>query len=165
MIISMIAAMSENRVIGQGNSLPWHLPADLRYFKEKTLGHAVIMGRKTFESVGRPLPRRRNVVVTRNRDFQFDRVETVGSIEEALELLENEEEVFIVGGGEVYRQSFDLADKLYLTVIYHQFEGDTFFPEFDESRWSLIEKVDFPADSENPYPFSFLTYRKSVNEE
>lgn len=164
MILSIIAAMSENRVIGKDKGLPWYLPADLQFFKSKTLGHTVIMGRKTFDSVGKPLPNRRNIVITRQSNFSVEKVETAHSIEQALALVEGEEEVFIAGGGEIYRQSLAIADRIYLTIVHHKLDGDTFFPPFDESEWDLIEKKDRPADNKNQYSCSFLTYfRRGAN--
>jgi dihydrofolate reductase len=158
MRISIIAAMSINRVIGKGDGLPWHLPADLRYFKEKTMDHAVIMGRRTFDTVGKPLPGRRNIVVSHRRDLVIEGAEVVHSVLEALKGLPGEEEVFIAGGGEIYRQSLDLADRLYLTMIHAEFEGDTFFPEFDETNWRLTSRTDQPSDERNPWEYSFLVY-------
>ncbi len=160
MRVSIIAAMSLNRIIGKDKGLPWYMPTDLKYFKEKTLGHAIVTGRKTFETVGFPLPKRRNVVVTRQKDFTVENVEVVHSINEALDLLKDEEEVFIAGGGEIYRQSLDSADRIYLTIIHHEIEGDTFFPEFDETKWILVDQEDCFTDKKNRYDYSFLVYER-----
>ena len=161
MSISIIAAMGENRVIGKDQGLPWSLPADTRFFKEKTQGHCVIMGRKTFESMGQSLPKRRNVVITRRRDVRIPGAEVVHSFEDALHLVDTaNEEVFIIGGAEIYRMAFEVADRMYLTRIHESFEGDTFFPEFDESRWIVAAREDHEPDERNPHAFSFLTYER-----
>jgi dihydrofolate reductase len=160
MKVSMIAAMGANRAIGLRGSLPWHLPADLRFFKQKTWGHVVIMGRKTFESVGKPLPGRRNLVVSRKDDFRPEGVEVAGSLEEALDLAAGEGEVFICGGAEIYRRALDCADRIYLTLIHQSFEADTFFPEFDPSLWRERERIDRDPDERNPYPYSFVVYER-----
>jgi len=157
MRISIIAAMSSNRVIGFNDDLPWHLPPDLRRFKELTMGHHMIMGRKTFDTVGRPLPGRVTIVVTRQSDFCHQDVLVAHSIDDALRLAQNEEEVFIAGGGEIYRLTLGVADRIYLTVIDREFEGDTFFPIFDESDWQTVEVQEFPSDEQNPLGFAFLT--------
>lgn len=157
MRISIIAAMSSNRVIGFNDDLPWHLPPDLRRFKELTMGHHMIMGRKTFDTIGRPLPGRVTIVVTRQSDFYHQDVLVAHSIDDALRLAQNEEEVFIAGGGEIYRLTLGVADRIYLTIIDREFEGDTFFPLFDESDWQTVEAQEFPSDEQNPLGFAFLT--------
>jgi len=160
MKVSIIAAMSSNRVIGKNAGLPWYLPADLKFFKELTLGHAIVMGRRTYETIGRPLPGRRNVVVTRQTGLKFEGIEVVHSLREAMDLLKGETEVFIAGGGEIYRRALDLADRIYLTLIHAEIEGDTWFPEFDESAWELVERTDRRADEKNRYDYSFLVYER-----
>lgn len=131
MLISLIVAMAENRVIGRDNQMPWHLPADLRHFKSVTLGKPVIMGRKTFESIGRPLPGRRNLVISRNTEWQADGVETVNSLDAALALVNAHDEVMIIGGGQLYRDALPLAHRLYLTHIeLNVDDADTWFPDF-----------------------------------
>ena len=142
MRISLIAAMGSNRAIGIDNGLPWRLPADLRRFKALTMGHVLVMGRKTFESVGRPLPGRTNIVVTRRPDYASPGIEVAHSVEDALERAVRSEaaEVFIAGGEEIFRQTLDRADRMHLTWIEKDFPGDTFFPEFDESSWRLTER-------------------------
>jgi dihydrofolate reductase len=140
MIISIIAAVSNNNVIGKDNKLPWHLPGDLKRFKELTTGHTIIMGRKTFESIGRPLPSRRNIVVTRNKDYKADGVEIIHSIKEALDLVKNEDEVFIIGGEEIYKLALPMANKIYLTRINKEYDGDAFFPELGP-EWSGTECI------------------------
>lgn len=154
----MIAAVSENDVIGREGDLPWHLPADLRFFKRKTVGHTLIMGRKTFDTVGKPLPRRRSIVLSRQEDYSPLGVEVVSSLEAALELAGDEEEVFIAGGAWVYREAMAVADRLYITRVHGEVEGDTFFPAIDPSVWNLVEEVRHEANEKHQYPFTFRTY-------
>jgi len=167
MKISLVWAMAQNRVIGRNNQLPWYLPEDLKYFKRITLGKPVIMGRKTFDSIGKPLPGRTNIVVTRNRDWSFEGVRTVDSLEAARELCENlaivdgTEEAMIIGGAEIYRQAMPLADRLYLTEVHADVEGDATFPEFDRSQWQEIAREDFEASGPNPYNYSFIILEKT----
>ena len=163
MIISAIAACSSNRVIGRDNELPWHLPADMRYFMRTTKEHHVIMGRKTFESLGKPLKNRVNVVITRNPFYMASGIVVVHSLEEALQYArENEEEeAFVIGGAEIYRQSLSLLDRIYLTEIDLVVEnGDAFFPSLDEKRWKLISEDPHAPDDRNKHPFSFNIYHK-----
>ncbi len=159
-MVSIIVAMGRNRVIGRDNSLIWHLPADLKHFKETTMGKPIIMGRKTFESVGKPLPGRTNIVVTRRKGYSAQGCLAAGSVEQALELVAGEPEVFIAGGGEIYRQSLPLADRMYITIIDHDFEGDTFFPEFSRKIWKITGENYHPADDRNKYPMIFRVYKK-----
>ena len=158
MIVSLIAAMSENRVIGRAGAVPWRLPEDMRFFKETTTGHTVIMGRKTFETLPAPLTNRHNVVVTSRRSYAVpDGVTVVHSLDEALATGPREEEVFVAGGEEIYRQALPRADRIYLTVVHRSVDGDTFFPEFDDSQWDLVR------DDERG-EFSFRLYeRRSSN--
>lgn len=160
MRVCLIAAMGENRVIGKGGRLPWRLPADLRFFRQTTWGRPVIMGRVTWDSVGRPLPGRRNIVVSRRRDFAPKGAEVAASLEAALLLVADEPEVFVVGGAQLYATALPRADRIYLTVIHQNFEGDTWFPKFEGPSWRLVSRDDREADSENPYPFSFLVYER-----
>ncbi len=161
MSISIIAAMGQNRVIGKGNGLPWNLPADTRFFKEATRGHPVIMGRKTFDTMGKPLPNRRNIVITRQSELEISGAEVVHTLEEALERVDAaSEEVFIIGGAEIYRMALAIADRMYLTLIHESFDGDTFFPEFVESHWTLGSREDHEPDERNAHAFSFLTYER-----
>ncbi len=162
MRVSLIAAMAENRVIGKRGGLPWRLPADLRFFRETTWGHPVIMGRRTWESVGKPLRGRRNIVVSRRKDFAAEGVEVADSLDAALRLVAEEPEIFVVGGAQLYAAALPRADRIYLTVIHREFEGDTWFPEFEGPDWRLVAREDRPADAENPYPFSFLLYERAV---
>lgn len=163
MNLSILAAKAENNVIGKNNQLIWHMPADLKHFRELTTGSTVIMGRKTFESLGKPLPNRHNIVVTRQSDFVAPGCEVVGSLEEAVQISSQEENVFILGGGEIYRQSMDIAGTLYITEIHAQFEGDTFFPAINPEIWEETFREDHPANEKNPYDFSFVTYQRKNN--
>ncbi|MBV9576155.1 MAG: dihydrofolate reductase [Gammaproteobacteria bacterium] len=158
-MISVIVAIGENRVIGKNNQLPWHLPADLKRFKELTTGHAILMGRKTYESIGRALPNRSNIIISRNPQLMANGCIVVSSLQEAIQkaISEKNGEIFIIGGSEIYRQSLPYADRLYLTIVHHHFEGDAFFPELDESKWQEIERTDLPADALHAYAYSFLT--------
>ncbi len=161
MTISMIAAMGQNRVIGRDGNLPWHLPEDFKFFKRKTQGHPVIMGRKTFDSMGKPLPGRHNIVITRNRNLKITGADVVDSLEEALKLVEpSAGETFIIGGSEIYRQGLTVADRIYLTLVHEKFDGDAFFPEFDESNWKVVHREEHEADDRNPHPFTFVTYER-----
>ncbi|MFP4023420.1 MAG: dihydrofolate reductase [Thiohalospira sp.] len=155
-MLSIIVAVSENNVIGKDNDLIWHLPRDLKHFKETTTGHYVIQGRKTYESYGKPLPNRTNVIITRDKDYTADGCIVVHSLEEALKKAENDSEPFIIGGGKIYEQALPLVDRIYLTKIHHSFEGDTYFPEINMDEWELTEKHDFEPDEKNKFPFSIL---------
>ncbi|MGL5556181.1 MAG: type 3 dihydrofolate reductase [Aeromonas veronii] len=162
MKISMIAAMAHDRVIGKDNQMPWHLPADLAHFKRVTFGKPVLMGRKTFESIGRPLPGRRNLVISRNPDYQAEGIEVVGSVEAALALLAGSsvEELMVIGGGHLYAEMLPSADCLYLTRIDLAVEGDTRFPAFDDGQWQRVDCESHPADEKNPHPYSFETWQR-----
>lgn len=155
-MIALIACMDRNHVIGKDNQIPWHLPADLKYFKETTMGHTVVMGRKTFESIGKPLPGRRNVILTRDKGFRVEGAEVVHTVEE---VLKRQEDLFIIGGATIYEQFMPYAEKLYITKIEAEFEGDAFFPPIDET-WQLVTCLPGVQDEKNPYVFSFLTYEK-----
>lgn len=162
MKISIIAAMSENRVIGSNNRLPWKLPADLRYFKAKTMGKTLVMGRKTFESLQKFLAGRRIIVMTRDQGFSPQGAEKAHSLEQALRLAADEQEILIAGGSEIYALALQegIVDTIYLTLIHHEFQGDAFFPELTDSAWALVSREDHQADSQNPYSFSFLVYTR-----
>ena len=169
MIVSLIVAVAENRVIGKDNDLIWNLPKDMRFFKEKTTGHHVIMGRKNFESIPekyRPLPNRTNIIVTRKQQYETKNILTVNSVKEGIEIAKrnNDKEPFIIGGGEIYELSLkeDLVDKIYLTKLHKEFSGDTFFPILDK-KWKEINRVDVKADENHECAFSFLTYVKKIN--
>ena len=161
MRISIIAALSTNGVIGRDNDVPWRLSTDLKRLKALTMGHHLLMGRKTWDSIGRPLPGRISVVITRREDFQAVGATVVHSLEEALRIAElaGDAEPFIAGGADIYRQSLHIADRMYLTRVHADIEGDTYFPEFDDvGEWRLTDSEHLEADEKNEYPFSFLTY-------
>ena len=158
----MIAAMDENRLIGRDNALPWHLPADLAFFKRTTMGKPIVMGRKTWESIGRPLPGRQNIVVTRNPELSAPGCELADSIESAITLAADAAEIMLIGGAGLYTQGLPLADCLYLTRIHHRFPGgDAWFPEIGE-EWSIAEQQDFDPDQDNPYPYSFIKFVREI---
>lgn len=159
LVIRMVVAAAENGVIGNDNKLIWHLPADLKRFKELTLGFPIIMGRKTFESIGRALPGRRNIVITRDKNFSVEGVERVHSPEEAITICAQEERVSIIGGGEIYRYFMPLAHELFITRVHEHFEGDTYFPELGED-WELSDSEAFAPDEKNKHAFTLLTYRR-----
>lgn len=160
MIVSLVVAMAENGVIGRAGGLPWHLPDDLKHFKKLTLDHTVIMGRRTYDEVKRPLANRRNVVISRSPDFRPHGVTVVPSLAEALALGATEEEVFVIGGGEIFRLALPRADRLYLTVVHATVEGDTRFPAFDEAAWALEDEEFHPADQRHAYGFTFKTFKR-----
>jgi dihydrofolate reductase len=157
---SIIVAQSENRVIGINNTLPWHLPADLKHFKDLTTGHSIIMGRKTYESIGKPLPFRTNIIISSNVEYQVSGCKVVNSIQEAYDHAENigSKEAFIIGGANIIKQSISQCSYLYLTIIHMDFDGDTFLDELDNS-WKLQNKKTFEADEKNKYSYTFLEYK------
>ncbi len=163
MTVSIIVATSLNHAIGKDNQLLWHLPADLKFFKATTMGCPVIMGRKTFQSIGRTLPGRQNVVITRDKSFnadkQFDLI-VVGSIDEALVKLHSEKEVFIIGGGEIYKQSIDSVDTIYITLVHTVIDGDVYFPEIDKSKFDLVWEEKHLADEKNKFDFTFQKFER-----
>lgn len=166
MRLSIIAALSSNNVIGRDNQLPWHLGTDLKRFKQLTMGHHLIMGRKTFDSVGKPLPGRINVVITRDPDYAAEGITIVHSLEEGIRIAVDagDEEPFIAGGAQMFEQSMHRADRMYLTRVHVDLEGDAFFPDFDDvSEWQLTDSEHFDADEKNDYPFSFLTYDRAAS--
>jgi len=158
--VFIIAAVSENRVIGRAGGLPWHLPADLDHFRRLTTGNALVMGRKTYESVGRPLPKRRCIVLSRDPSFTADGVEVAGSLEQALALCSAAEKVFIAGGSSVFAEAMGVAERIYLTVVHGRFEGDTLFPDVDFSAWKLTSERRRPADDVNAFAVSFRVYQR-----
>lgn len=165
MIISMIAAMDENRLIGADNALPWHLPADFRHFKQVTMAKPIIMGRKTFESIGRPLPGRKNIVLTRG-EFSHEGVVTVSTIDEALREASQDteaDEVMIIGGANLYQQMIGKADKLYLTHVKTACDGDAWFPEVDMCEWEVVSQQSVLADENNNYDFDIVEYQRRVS--
>jgi dihydrofolate reductase len=156
MKISIVVAMAANRVIGKDNQLPWHLPADLKYFKKTTMGKPILMGRKTYESIGRPLPGRTNIVITRDKNYDAPGCVVVHSINGAMQAAAQQDEVMVIGGAELYRQILPRTDSIYLTRINEDFEGDTLFLELDSSEWQEVERLDCDADDKNPYTYSFI---------
>jgi len=157
MIISTIVAVAKNNVIGKDNDIPWYLPADLKYFKKITTGHHIVMGRKCYESIGRPLPKRTNVIVTRNPFFIATGCLVTHNVAEAVQLAEanGEEEVFIIGGGQIYEIALPHVDRIYLTEVDLEVEGDIFFPEINQKEWILIEETKCQADEKNEYDYTF----------
>lgn len=158
--VSMIAAMSNNRVIGLNNKMPWHLPADLQFFKKMTLGSPIIMGRKTYDSIGRPLPGRLNIVLSKDEKLKIDGCTVVHTFMDALDAAKGSEEVFITGGAHLYNNFLDKAKRLYLTLVDGEFEGDTYFPDYTQYQWKEINRVVNQADENNPYPYTFLTLER-----
>lgn len=161
MKLSMIVAMGKNRVIGIDNKMPWHLPADLQWFKKTTLGSPIIMGRKTYDSIGRPLPGRLNIILSRNADLEIEGCTVVNTLSDALDAAKGADEVFITGGAHLYEKFLQDADCLYLTMIDAKFAGDTFFPDYTQYAWKEIDRIDNPADEKNPYPYSFVTLERN----
>lgn len=161
MKLSLIAGIGKNNELGKDNTLLWNMPADMKYFRDTTRAHSVIMGRKTFESIGRPLPNRRNIVITRDKDYYAENIEVVYSLDEAIDKVKNDDESFIIGGAEIYKQAIEKADKLYITEIDGEFpEADTFFPIIDKEIWQEEKREDYHKDSQNPYNYSFVIYKK-----
>jgi dihydrofolate reductase len=167
MRISIIAAMSENGVIGRGGRLPWHLSTDLKRFKQLTMGHTLIMGRKTWESIGRPLPGRRMVVISRQPGYQAEGVEVVSSLDAALDIASaaGDDEAFVIGGGEVYRLALPYAERVYMTLVLAEVEGDAHFPEVDWDHWQRLETESREADAENDHPHVFHVFERLPVEE
>lgn len=162
MKVTAIAAMSKNRVIGSNNGIPWYLQEDFRFFKRTTLNHPIIMGRKTFESIGKPLPKRTNMVVTKNPFYISSGIVILHSLEAALEMANNhgEEEVFIIGGGTIYQQSLPFLDSIYLTEVQTELAGDTFFPELNFNNWKVSEILSHKKDSKNDFDFIIKRYER-----
>jgi len=163
--VSIIVAVAQNQAIGKNNDLLWHLPVDMAFFKEKTKGHCIITGRKNYESIPakfRPLPNRTNIVITRQTDYNGAGAVVVSSLEDALAFAKTtqDEEIFIIGGGEIYRQALPLVDTIYLTRVHHSFDGDTFFPELQPSEWVETSKAHHPIDEKHAFAFDFLTYER-----
>ena len=157
----MIVAHANNRIIGKDNDMPWHLPADLAYFKKTTLGKPVVMGRKTYESIGRPLPGRKNIVISRDENYKADGITAVTSVEQALKQAGDVEEVMVIGGGAIYQHCLPAAERLYVTHINAEIEGDTQFPEYDiENDWVLIKSEKHSADEKNAYELDFCLYQR-----
>ncbi|MDX1453509.1 MAG: type 3 dihydrofolate reductase [Oleiphilaceae bacterium] len=159
---ALIVAMAQNRVIGRNNKLPWYLPNDLKYFKQVTMGKPIIMGRRTYESIGKPLPGRVNIVVTRNSEWQAEGVRVCHSLEDAYALaasiaeIDGQSEVMVIGGDQIYQAALPLADRLYLTEVHAEVDGDAYFPEFNRDDWQEVAREHFEAQDPNPYPYSFV---------
>ena len=162
MKLSLIAAMADNRVIGHENRLPWHLPADLQHFKAITLGKPVLMGRKTWESIGRPLPGRTNIVITRDTGYVAEGCVVAHSLEEAVRAAGEAAEVMVIGGAQLYRQALPLADTLYLTLVHAEIRGDTRFPAWQPGEWRETARIDHEADDRNPHAYSFITLERQA---
>ncbi|MCW8195737.1 type 3 dihydrofolate reductase [Proteobacteria bacterium 005FR1] len=171
MRISLIVALTDNRVIGRENKMPWHLPNDLKYFKRMTMGKPVVMGRKTFESIGKPLPGRTNVVITHQSGWRAEGVQVAHNVPEGLELatrlslIDGSEEVMVIGGAQIYREVLPQAHRLYLTQIHTQIDGDAFFPEISEDEWQEVGREDHKADSANPHDHSFVVLDRVTSSE
>ena len=160
-MITLIAAISKNNALGKDNDLIWHLPADLKRFKKVTTGHPILMGRNTFESIGKPLPNRTSIIITRNNNYFVDGCLMANSIEQAIELTEGKD-AFIIGGAQIYKDALEqnLVDRLDITLIHHEFEADAFFPEINMEIWKEVAREDFKADEKNKYDYSFVSYEK-----
>jgi len=160
MKLSLVVAMDKNRIIGIDGGLPWHLSSDLKYFRDITMGKPIIMGRKTHESIGRPLPGRRNIVVTRNENFTAEGCDVVTSLEAAMDLIADEPEAMMIGGASLYIDTLPIADQLYMTEVYAEVEGDTWFPEIDPEQWQELSRTTFSADEKNDHDYSFVVYER-----
>ncbi|MDH5358327.1 MAG: type 3 dihydrofolate reductase [Gammaproteobacteria bacterium] len=163
MKLAIIVATDEQGLIGKNNDLPWKLSADLQYFRRVTMGKPLIMGRSTYESIGRPLPGRKNIVVTKKQNYQLEGCTVVHSIEDAIQSCDNAEEVMVMGGASLYEQFLPRANKLYLTLIHACLEGDTWFPEWNLEDWYEIDREDYLSDDKNDYPYSFIVYERKNN--
>ena len=159
-MISIIVAVASNGVIGDKNSLLWHIREDMVHFRTTTSGHPVIMGRKTYDSIGRPLPKRTNVVITRDANLTIEGCTVVHSLEEAVSMFDSAEEVFVIGGAQIYAQALPLAERIYLTVVGKEYEGDTSFPDIDYAEWIDLSREDYDRGEEFEYPFSFITLER-----
>ena len=162
MKLSIIVAMSTNHIIGNENNLPWRLSSDLMHFKKITMGKPIVMGRKTHESIGRPLPGRDNIIITRNLYYEADGCAVVHSTEEVEKLCQQHDEIMIMGGAEIYRYFLPLAERLYVTEVHAEVEGDTVFPEFDPDEWIEVRREDLKADEKNQYDYSFVVFDRKV---
>ncbi len=160
MRLSIVVAMDDNRLIGKNNQLPWHLPEDLAYFKKLTTGKSILMGRKTYDSIGRPLPNRRNIVITRNAKISLPGCEVALSLEEALELTKGDDEVMVIGGASLCEQILPKINRLYITKIDGEFEGDIFFPKYDAYNWHQVSSESHPKDNSNAYSYHFIVLDK-----
>lgn len=163
-MISIVVAMDKNRVIGKDNQLPWHLPADLAFFKKVTMGKVIVMGRKTYESIGRPLPGRKNIILTKNKNYVVDGCNVIHSIDDIFTLEKTEaEEICVIGGAEIFNEVLTSVDRLYITLIDDEFSGDTYFPALNESDWELVSKEKGPKDEKNRYDYYFTIYTRRLS--
>lgn len=160
MKLSIIVAKSRNYVIGKDNQLIWRLSADLKRFKALTTGHTIIMGRKTFDSIGKPLPNRTSVIITRQKEYKQEGCIVVHSFQEALDFVKDQDKAFVIGGGTIYKEAINKADELYLTLVHREFDGDTFFPEIKKKEWESVARKDCLPDDKNEYPYSFIDYKR-----
>lgn len=160
MQLSIIVAMDRNRVIGKNDTLPWHISEDLKHFKKITMGKPIVMGRKTHESIGRPLPGRENIIITRDKNYRVEGCTVLHSLEDVFEHCRNVDEVMITGGSEIYKYALEKASRLYLTEVHAEIEGDTFFPEFDRNEWQETGRETFKADEKNEFDYSFVVLDK-----
>lgn len=158
MTISLIVAIDENNGIGKNNQLPWYLPADLKHFKTLTTGHPIIMGRKTFESIGKALPNRKNIVISRQSNYLAEGADVVSSLPAAFDLSQDEDEVFVIGGAQIFEHALPLSNTLYLTIIHHQFDVDTYFPHINEDSWIKVESINHAPDEKNNFSYTFIKY-------
>lgn len=158
--VTLIAAIAHNNALGKDNDLIWHLPADLKRFKSTTTGHHIIMGRNTYESIGKPLPNRTSVIITRNPDYTAEGCIVVNSLEEAIKVAKDDTSPFIIGGAQIYNQAIKIADKLDITEVHHEFEADVFFPKIDSTIWQETSREKFSSDEKNKYDYSFISYQK-----
>jgi len=158
--LSIVVAISENNAIGKNNQLLWHLPADLKHFKEITTGHSIIMGRKTYDSIGKPLPNRRSIVITRNANLVIEGVDVVTDLATAIELCKHDKEAFIIGGAEVYKHALPFTSHIYLTRVHQSYEADTFFPPLNTDEWKEINSISYPADEKNNVAYTFSTLER-----
>ena len=163
-MIIIIAAIGLNNELGKDNDLIWHLPADLKRFKKVTSGHAIIIGRNTFESIGKPLPNRRSIIITRNTSYKKEGCDVVHSLEEAINLIKDQKNAFIIGGAQIYKEAIEkqLVDQLDITKVHQNFEADVFFPTIDQSVWEEIYEETFLPDDKNQYTYSFISYKKII---
>ncbi|MFE1243320.1 dihydrofolate reductase [Fictibacillus sp. NPDC058756] len=157
-MISFVVAMDENRAIGKDNDLPWYLPNDLKHFKKTTMGKPIVMGRKTYESIGKPLPGRENIVVTRDKSYKAEVTTIVHSVDEVLQM--NADEICVIGGTEIFKMFLPVADRLYITEIHHTFDADTYFPELNNNEWKELSRTEGIVDEKNKYPHEFVVYEK-----
>jgi len=164
-MITIIAAIAKNNALGKDNDLIWHLPEDLKRFKKTTTGHSILMGRNTFESIGRPLPNRTSIIITRNENYFKEGCLIANSLEAAMELVKEEAQIFIIGGAQVYTYAMEnnIPDVLDITLVHHEFEADVFFPEIDLKIWEEVSREDFKADEKNKFNYSFLKFEKKTN--